>query len=54
MTHLQENLERLESAIAEACGAARRPRAEVELMAVSKTHPASTIAEAARLGLTLF
>jgi PLP dependent protein len=54
MPELADNLERLESSIAEACRAAGRPRAEVELMAVSKTHPAATIAEAARLGLTLF
>ena len=31
-----------------------RAREEVELMAVSKTYPAETIAEAAELGLTLF
>ncbi len=54
MAPLAENLERLEAAIAEACRRAGRPRAEVELMAVSKTCPASTIAEAAALGLTLF
>ena len=34
--------------------AAGRARGEVELMAVSKTYPAETIAEAAALGLTLF
>lgn len=54
MTHLAENLAKLESAIAAACRRAGRPRSEVELMAVSKTYPASTIAEAATLGLTLF
>ncbi len=54
MTALAENLERLEEAIAEACRRAGRSRAEVELMAVSKTYPAATIAEAAALGLTLF
>jgi hypothetical protein len=54
MTTLAENLERLEEAIAAACRRAARPRAEVELMAVSKTYPAATIAEAAALGLTLF
>jgi hypothetical protein len=37
-----------------ACRAAGRARGEVELMAVSKTFPAETIAEAAALGLTLF
>ncbi len=54
MTALEENLERLEEAIAQACRAAGRARGEVELMAVSKTFPAETIAEAAALGLTLF
>ena len=54
MTALAENLERLEAAIAEACRKAGRTRAEVELMAVAKTYPAATIAEAAALGLTLF
>ena len=54
MSSLRDNLERLEEAIAAACHRASRPRAEVELMAVSKTYPAATIAEAAALGLTLF
>jgi hypothetical protein len=54
MTVLEENLERLEKEIAEACRKAGRARSEVELMAVSKTYPAATIAEAAALGLTLF
>jgi hypothetical protein len=54
MTTLAENLERLEEAIAGACSSAGRSRTEVELMAVSKTCPAATIAEAAALGLTLF
>lgn len=54
MTTLSENLERLEQAIADACRAAERRREDVELMAVSKTYPAETIAEAAALGLALF
>ena len=54
MTALKENLERLEDAISAACRAAGRARGEVELMAVSKTFPAETVAEAAALGLTLF
>ena len=54
MTTLRENLERLEEAIGAACHAAGRTREEVELMAVSKTFPAESIAEAAALGLTLF
>jgi len=54
MSALGENLERLEEAIQTACRAAGRARESVELMAVSKTFPADTIAEAAGLGLTLF
>jgi len=54
MSKLSENLERLEDAIAQACRRSGRAREDVELMAVTKTYPASTIAEAAELGLTLF
>ena len=54
MTSLKENLERLESAIEQACRRAGRSRSEIEVMAVSKTYPASTICEAAALGLQLF
>ena len=54
MTTLAASLDHLESSIAAACRAAGRPRAEIELMAVSKTYPAATIAAAAELGLTLF
>jgi pyridoxal phosphate enzyme (YggS family) len=54
VSDLRENLERLEAEVATACRKAGRARAEVELMAVSKTHPAATITEAAALGLTLF
>jgi pyridoxal phosphate enzyme (YggS family) len=54
MTPLQENLEKLEAAIQDACRRAGRSRGEVELMAVSKTYPATTLAEAASLGLRLF
>jgi hypothetical protein len=54
MSSLSENLDRLEQSIAAACRKAGRPRGEVELMAVSKTYPASTILEAASLGLNLF
>ncbi len=54
MTALAANLEKVENAIAAACRRAGRPRTEVELMAVSKTYPAETIAEAVALGLTLF
>jgi hypothetical protein len=54
MTLLEENLERLEEEIAVACRKAGRARGEVQLMAVSKTYPAATLAEAASLGLALF
>lgn len=54
MTPLRENLERMQEAIAAACRRARRARSEVELMAVSKTYPASTLIDAAELGLRLF
>src|SRR6202041_2021495 len=54
MPPLEQNLHRLEESIAAACRKANRLRSEVELMAVSKTYPASTIVEAAELGLGLF
>lgn len=54
MTSFAENLAKLEDAIASVCQRAGRPRSEIELMAVSKTYPASTIAEATGLGLRLF
>lgn len=54
MSQLAANLEKLELSIADACRRAGRRRGDVELMAVSKTYPAETIAEAASLGLTLF
>ncbi|MDR3739207.1 MAG: YggS family pyridoxal phosphate-dependent enzyme [Terracidiphilus sp.] len=54
MTTLKENLERIKEQIAAACKRAGRARHSVELMAVSKTYPASTIIEAEELGLRLF
>jgi pyridoxal phosphate enzyme (YggS family) len=51
---LPGNLTRLEDAIAAACRAANRPRAEIELVAVSKNHPIEAIVAAAGLGLRLF
>jgi len=54
MARIRENLEKLEAAIGDACRRAGRRREGVELMAVSKTYPAETIAEAAALGLALF
>jgi hypothetical protein len=52
--NLAANLVQLEDAIAAACKAANRPRAEVELVAVSKNHPTSAIVEGVGLGLDLF
>jgi hypothetical protein len=54
MTSLKENLDKVEAAISATCRAAGRQRESVELMAVSKTYSAETIAEAAQLGLRLF
>ena len=54
MTVLKENLARVEEAIGQACRTAGRVRGEIELMAVSKTYPASTVIEAAGLDLRLF
>lgn len=51
---LTDNYEHIEAAIAQACRKAARARGEVELMAVSKTYPAETLAQAAALGLRLF
>lgn len=53
-SNLGENLDRLEREISAACRAAGRSRSSVELMAVSKTYSAETIAEAAQLGLRLY
>ena len=53
-SNLRENLERLEGEILAACRAAGRARGDVELMAVSKTHPSTSMAEAVGLGLHLF
>ena len=54
MSFLRDNLDHTEEAIHDACRRAGRLRSEVELMAVSKTYPASIVAEAAQLGLRLF
>lgn len=45
---------KVEENIAAACHRAGRPRHEVQLMGVSKMHPAEALAEAAGAGLTLF
>ncbi len=51
---LSDRLLRLEDAIAAACRAASRPRSQVTLMAVSKTHPVEAMMAVRSLGLTLF
>jgi pyridoxal phosphate enzyme (YggS family) len=51
---LSDNITCLEDQIAVACLAAGRPRAEVELVAVSKNHPTAALVEAVSLGLTRF
>jgi PLP dependent protein len=51
---LKQNFDRIETEIAAACREAGRPRSEVELMAVSKMHPASAIIAAEALGIRLF
>ena len=54
VTSIAENLARVEERIASACRRCGRSRGEVALMAVSKTHPASVILEAAQAGISLF
>jgi len=51
---LSQNLTKLEDAISADCRAANRPRAEVELIAVSKNHPTEALIAAVELGLNLF
>lgn len=54
MTTLKDRLAAIEERIAYACRRAGRERSSVRLMAVSKTHPAEAICEAAEAGITLF
>jgi PLP dependent protein len=51
---LAENLARVEEQIQAACRRAGRPRSEIALMAVTKTHAVPAILEAAALGISLF
>ena len=51
---LAANLAKVEEAISAACRSANRPRSEIELVAISKTHPTAAIIEAAALGLHFF
>jgi PLP dependent protein len=50
----RDRLALVEERISAACRRANRARGDVRLMAVSKTHPASAIREAAAAGVTLF
>jgi len=54
MSDIATNLDRIQSRIASAAARAGRNPADVQLLAVSKNHPAETVSEAVRLGLTLF
>jgi len=51
---ISENISRLQQRIAESAGCAGRQSADIELMAVTKTHPADRIREAYHAGLRLF
>lgn len=51
---LANNLEQIRQRMAAACARAGRAANSVALLAVTKTHPPEVVAEAARLGLTLF
>ena len=51
---IADSIARVEEQIAAACRRAMRPRNSVQLMAVSKTHPAADIAEAFACGIRLF
>lgn len=51
---IAENLSHVRAQIAEACARAKRPVADVALMAVSKVHPVSCLVEAHAAGQRLF
>lgn len=51
---IAENVARVEEQIADACRGAGRAPESVQLMAVSKTHPADAILQAAAAGIRLF
>lgn len=54
MDDVAENLERVRHEIAEACARAGRPSGEVQLIAVSKTHPADKVRLAVEGGQLVF
>ena len=51
---LAQSIELIQKRIAAACNRARRDPESVTLVAVTKSQPPHVVAEAARLGLTLF
>src|SRR5438093_557110 len=54
MTSIAENLERVREQIAQAAAKAGRVADEIELAAITKTHPAEKVREAIEAGQTLF
>ncbi|MCH8475316.1 MAG: YggS family pyridoxal phosphate-dependent enzyme [Opitutales bacterium] len=54
LANLKENWEHVYGRVFKACEAAGRSPSEVEIMAVSKTHPLSTVAAAAKIGWGVF
>ena len=54
MGSIAENLERVRDQIAQAAAKTDRPVNEIELVAITKTHPAEQVREAVEAGQTLF
>src|SRR5438093_9562338 len=54
MTSVAENLERVREQIARAAAKVGRVAGEIELVAITKTHPAEKVREAIEAGQTLF
>jgi len=54
MNSIAENLERVREQIAQAAARAARVAEEIELVAITKTHPAEKVREAIEAGQTLF
>jgi len=54
MSSILDNLERVREQIAQAAAKAGRDIKDVELVAITKTHPAEKVREAVEAGQTLF
>jgi hypothetical protein len=54
MNSIAENLQRVREQVAQAAAKAGRPVEEIELVAITKTHPAEKVREAIEAGQTLF